>query len=208
MELTPALAEQLASLTATLEDPDVDLQAGVRTLGDSVRETVDSFLGVSLTMVVDGYPFTVTTLDATIAAAGIGTSLRFPVPVRDGAPVPTVGTPVETGASGSVVVFYARNPGAFVDLAADITYAQRWSMGSVVLDADVQPAGGGGGGLGAQLERLSVLHQAVGVLLGRGDTLEGARGELERRAVSGGVDVRTAAVDVVASTAPWPPSRT
>ena len=63
-ELTLALTADLAALTIALDDPDVDLEAGVRALGDSVRGTVDSVLGVSLTVVVDGYPFTVTALAA------------------------------------------------------------------------------------------------------------------------------------------------
>lgn len=187
MELTPALTADLAVLTAAADDPDVDLEASVRGLADRVRRTVGSFLGVSFTVVVDGYPFTVTALDDPTSLPTIGASLRMSIPVRG------------PGPPASVLVFYAATPGAFVDLAADITHARRPSAGAVVLDADLQPPGDG---LGWQLAGLSLIHQAVGVLIARGDTPEAARAELERRAVSGGVDVRTAAADVVASTAP------
>ncbi len=201
MELTAALASRLADLTAALDDPTVDLESTVRTLGRSARSTVDSFLGVTLTVVVDGYPFTITALDAASEATAIGTSLRVPVPGRGGEPELTPVAPAGTGELGSVVVFYAGAPGAFVDLAADITHAQRLPLDAVVLDADLQsPAPGLG------LDELSTIHQAVGVLIARGHTPEAARVELERRAISGGVDVRTAAVVVVASTEPPPRS--
>jgi hypothetical protein len=204
VELTPALTADLAALTAALDDPDVDLEAGVNALGDSVRGTVESLLGVSLTVVVDGYPFTVSTLDGAEGADGapvrVGSSLRMPIPVGDAELVSAAVTPWGGAPPASTLVLYAATPGAFVDLAADLTYALQWPVGVVVLDADLHPAGGGG--LGAQLEGLSVIHQAVGVLIGRGDTPEGAWVELVRRAVSSRVDVGTAATDVVASTGP------
>ena len=216
MELTAALIADLAALTAALDDPDVDLEAGVRALGDSVQGTVDSLLGVSLTVVVDGYPFTVTALAAgvvpgtTVSRGGvaaptrIGASLRLPVPTL--AVVSTAGT-IPGGVAAGTVVFYAATPGAFVDLAADISHARWRPEDAVTLDADLGVdlwAEQAGGGLG----ELSTIHQAVGVLIARGDTPQTARVELERRAASSGVDALTAAAaDVVASTAPWPPAR-
>ena len=101
-------------------------------------------------------------------------------------------------------MFYAATPGAFVDLAADISHARRRPEDAVILDADVEVdlwAPQAGGGLG----ELSTIHQAVGVLIARGDTPQTARVELERRAASSGVDALTAAADVVASTAPARP---
>lgn len=187
MKLTPALTAQLAAL----EDPDVDLEAAVRHLGDSARATVESFSGVSLTLAVDGYPFTITVLDATLdAATAVRASLRMPVGARTGTQ------------SATIVVFYAATPGAFVDLAADITHARGTPVGAVVLDKDlrVPPPGGG-------LAELSAIHQAIGVLIARGNTPHLARSELERRASSSGVDLVTAATDVLASTAPSSPCR-
>ena len=190
VKLTPALTAQLAVLTAALDDPDADLVAAVRHLGDSARSTVESFLGVSLTIAVDGYPFTISAPDAALdAAMVVRASLRMPVAAQTGTQAATV------------VVFYAATPGAFVDLAADITHVRTGSVGAVVLDEDLQfppPRGG--------LAELSAIHQAVGVLIARGNTPHQARSELERRASRCGVDLVTAAAGVLASTGPSSPS--
>lgn len=191
VKLTPALAAQLAVLTAALDDPDVDLDAAVRHLGVSAQAAVESFLGLSLTLAVEGYPFTISAPDATLdAATAVRASLRIPVSTRAGTQ------------PGTIVVFYAATRGAFVDLAADITHARAGSVGAVVLDEDLQVPPPGGGPA-----ELSAIHQAVGVLIARGDNPHLARSELERRASRCGVDLVTAAADVLASTGPSSPSR-
>ena len=191
VKLTPALTAQLAVLAAALDDPDVDLDAAVRHLGDSAQATVNSFLGLSLTLAVDGYPFTISASDATLDdATAVGASLRMPVAVQTDTQLATT------------VVFYGATPGAFVDLAADITHARGGSVGAVVLDEDLQVPPPGDG-----LAELSAIHQAVGVLIARGDPPHLARSELERRASRCGVGLVAAAADVLASTGPSSPSR-
>lgn len=56
MELSRTLVVELAALTEALADPDVDLQEQVHRLGAAVRVSVSSFVGLRITIVVDGYP--------------------------------------------------------------------------------------------------------------------------------------------------------
>ena len=192
MKLTPALVADLTSLTAALDDPDVDLQCSLDRLGRTLGTAISSFLGLSMTVRVDDHPITVTTTSRTAAPATVagspvvGASISLPLPER-----------------AATVVFYAGSPGAFVDLAADVTHAWTLPPGAVVIDAQLTPdpdcdsrteVGG--------LAEFDVVHQAVGVLVGRGHLPAAAHHELDQQARTTGVDVIAAAHAILDST--WP----
>ena len=189
-----ALSAELAVLTGALADPGVDLQDQLHRLAGTVGVAVSSFLGVRMTVVVDDYPFTVTALDAAAVAGPVcvpvfvGASVSFPLGSAGGA------------TTTSTVVLYATTPGAFVDLAADVTVALGLDPGVVVIDGhlgepDGAPVVSGSSGLSG----VSIINQAVGVLLGRGRLPEQARAALDAYAAATGLEVVDAAGAVLAS---------
>jgi hypothetical protein len=120
MIFSDALTAQLSTLTVALDDPGTDLQTILEVLADDLSAAVSSFLGLRMTLQPGGIPVTLTAIDADPELAA-GASLALPL-----APLTGAGT-------GGTVVFYARNPGAFVDLAADIQRVPG-PGGRVVLD--------------------------------------------------------------------------
>jgi hypothetical protein len=97
----------------------------------------------------------------------VTTSLRVPLRVDDGTGAVLVG-PVR-------VTFYATRPGAFTDLAADLAHAQGLDPDRLELDRDRPPRTGSDM---RGLERLSIIHRAVGVLIARGVDPEAAHAHL------------------------------
>lgn len=131
----------------------------------------------------------------------------------------TTSTPVVVGASvavrlgpaphldtASTVVFYAATPGAFVDLAADAAAgagAAERDPGAVVLDVHLDDPDGARPASGVTgLPEAAVINQAIGVLIGRGDTPEQARAKLNAHAVNTGRGVVDTARAVLATTLP------
>jgi hypothetical protein len=89
---------------------------------------------------------------------------------------------------------YARRPGAFVDLAADLSWLGGDGLSSVPLDdalgvdLDSSPTG---------LAQASTINQAIGILIERGFNPAEARGELDDLAARSHRDLSTAAQSVV-----------
>ena len=191
---TDALTAQLSVLTAALDDPGTDLETILEVLVDDLSAAVSSFLGLTMTLQLDGCPLTLTTMDADLALTA-GASLTLPVGrSTDGAP-------------GCTVVFYARHPGAFVDLAADLHRVHDLD-GDVYLDGHLPSAGDQPCRSGITgLAELSVVNQAIGVLITRGYTPAEANAELRRRAAGTPHGVPEVAEHVLASTNAPPPHR-
>lgn len=195
MESSCPLSAELAVLTEALADPDVDLQEQMHRLGAVVRAAVSSFIGLRMTVVVEGYPFTVTTVDDSTDLVDVGASVSI-----------TLGAARRTSTTSSVVL-YASTPGAFVDLAADAV-VHRPHPGAVLVDVHlddpegVRPVSGSTG-----WAEISIVNRAVGVLIGRGHTPEQAQSTLDTRAVSSGLGAVEIARAVVASTVPPHPDR-
>jgi len=103
-----ALVEQLVALTEALDKPGTDLQAVLSVLTDDLIAAIPSFVGLAMTLCLDGNPVAITAADpgAELATAA-RTTLRLPLP-------PIAGTD-----PASQVVFYAADRGAFAALAAD-----------------------------------------------------------------------------------------
>lgn len=168
MEITDALAADLAGLGEALHEPGVDVNAALRQLGADVKAAVRSFLGLSITFRIDGESVTLTGREAEAGHAQVLSSLA--IPLRSLNPV---------GSTGQLVLYAARS-GAFVDLAADLSWATGAGLASFVLDRhrNVDLAAPPLSGLG----ELSAINQAIGVLLDEGHLPEHARAELDRRA--------------------------
>jgi hypothetical protein len=194
VDLSRALANELAVLTGALDDPEVDLQELVHRLGAVVGVSVSSFLGLRLTVVVDGYPFTLTAMGR--GAGGTG-------PVVGASVLIALATATRPGPRSSGV-FYAGTPGAFVDLAADAA-RQDPTPGAVILDAHLDdpdgehPVSGSSG-----WAEISVINQALGVVMGGGRTLAQARVVLDARAAVSGLGIVVTAAAVVAAAAAAP----
>lgn len=199
MDLPRALPDHLSALTQALDDPGTDLPTILDVLVDDLTAAVPSFLGLVMTLHQDGVAVTLATSDAN-PADGAGASLALPL------------APLISTDPASTAVFYARNPGAFVDLAAD-TRRLYGLDGQVVVDGHLprtsdppsttrspeatDPPHAAGQRAGTDppavtaapsragvtgLDDLSDVNQAIGVLLTRGYTPVEGHAELRRRA--------------------------
>jgi hypothetical protein len=125
-------------------------------------------------------PFTFSTVEDG-AADDVRTSLRLTLPgVGDGRASPSV-----------ALILYARTPGTFVDLTADLAWLTGRPPSDFALDQHLSvPAGSDAG---TYLRAASVINQAIGVLIGRGYSPGQAHRELDTQADSAGTDRHTTA---------------
>ena len=176
MNTTTGLATDLRLLTAALDEPGADIAEGLQQLAFDARTAVRSYLGLSISLSRSDPSYTCTYLDAGVLAGAIATSLRLTLPAPGASRVPS---PV-------VLTLYAGSPGAFVDLAADLAWLTARPSSEFVLDRDLPiPAGVR---TGTPLAAASVINEAIGVLIGRGDTPQQADRRLNSRAASAGTD--------------------
>ena len=182
MEITAALAADLTILTQALDDPDSDVVESVLRLARDVGSAVPSFLGLTVTVHDSDPPFTFTTLEDHVGPGHVRTSLMMAL---------------SHDAAGARVIVYAGTPGAFVDLAADLSWLARHTLAGCELDqhlilpAIASPA--------ANLHAVTAVNQAIGVLIGAGLTPEAAHRELEVRAATTDTDRLTAARVILAA---------
>jgi len=184
MIMTDELTAQLGALTVVLDEPGADLQTILDVLVDDLSAAVSSFLGLRMTLhPLDECPVTLTTMDTNPLMAGACLTL-------------SLGRPTSEAQDGTVV-FYAGNPGAFVDLAADLQRVH----GQVHLDDQLPSAGDRTDRPGITgLAEHSVVNQAIGVLITRGHIPGEAYAELRRRAADTLCSVPDAARHVLTST--------
>lgn len=181
VELPAALRADLDALTEALGEPGTDLTALVAAVTADIRVAIDSYVAMSLTLLVDGYPLTFTIMDQVAEPPAIGSSVVLPLRV------------ICAAAPGSELVLYAAKPGAFVDLVADLSYAVGIAMDAFVVDAHLEIRTGDN----SPLLELSQVNQAIGILIERGHTVDGAHTELQRRAAAGRITVHAAARAIV-----------
>lgn len=190
MEITAALAADLAVLTQTLDEPGTDIAETLRQFAADARRAVPSYLGLSLLVVRGaGLPVTITALEHGAAPSQVQTTLRMPLPREPG-----------DGVSVALILYAAR-PGAFVDLAADLCWMIGERLSAVAVDEHLlAPAAPDPSGLLPPLSVLSgsAIDQATGVLIGRGFTPAQAQRYLAAHAAESGVDVHGAADRVLA----------
>lgn len=187
MELSAALTSHIHDLSVGVADgtsPDA-----LTALAADLERAVPSYLGLQLVLRDHGHEVTLTAFDLTTTADLISTSLRLTLAA--------LGVP---GADpSSSITFYAQNPGAFVDLAADLTVAlPGHGRDGISVDDERRPSTLHPGLTGAA--ELSTINRAVGVLIGQGHHPGQAHGELERRAAAAGVTVLAFATQLVRPT--------
>ncbi|WP_024441792.1 ANTAR domain-containing protein [Mycobacterium sp. UM_WGJ] len=184
MDITAALAADLAALTEILDAPDFDLTDTLRQLAGNTKLAVGSYLGLTVMITAFGRQSTFTVLESGTELGDIVTSMRLPMP-------PAVSDPI--AGPLAVLILYAGNPGAFVDLAADLAWLTGLALSEFVLDQHRIPPRPAPGGLAAA----SLIDQAIGVLIARGYTLEHAHRELDARAQRLGVGRIGSANDIL-----------
>jgi hypothetical protein len=165
VDLSTALAADLASLSSALQDPDGSLEDRLALFADELRASFGSYLGLTITLAVDGHQIS---FSLTQRVAEAMTSLCIPLPEVAGSE------------PGSCLVLYAATPGAFVDLAADLAWTLGVDPAALVLDQHL--AVPGSSNVVSGLQEHAVINQAIGVLIEDGHTPESGRTELRRRA--------------------------
>ncbi|WP_239309732.1 MULTISPECIES: hypothetical protein [unclassified Frankia] len=189
MDISTAWAADLAALTESLDEPGTDISQTLRQLAADTKTAVHSYLGLSAMFSVGGRRLEFTALEEDAEPEEIRASLRISLPTN------VSGT--EDPAATASLILFAATPGAFLDLATDLS----WLAGSLdtaafVLDEDLTvppdpdtPSG---------LKALSTVDQAIGVLISQGNTLEQAHQHLDLLAAYTSVDRPTAAETILA----------
>ena len=176
VELSAAVAADLTTLTEGLDAADTDLAQTVQQLAATAKGAVSSYLGLSITVTTSGRRVTLTALEDFVKAEDILTSLRVPLGVaethRDTHAHP--GRTKTLTMPGMELILYAGNPGALIDLAADLSWLTGRELSGFVLDAHPIVAEHND-----ELVRTSWINQAIGVLIGRGYTPEHAAREVD-----------------------------
>jgi hypothetical protein len=182
VDLPHPLASHLHDLIESIGTGDDSLPGSLDALTSHLRTAVSSYLGFRLTLVVDRWPITLTAF-AAIDGERPTTSLRLYLSSQ--------GTGFDPD---SQIVFYASNPGAFVDLAADSEYLDRQRAvdgdghrPAVALDIDLPPVTLVSGFIG--LREYTTINRAIGVLIERGDQPADAQATLHRDASARGLAI-------------------
>ena len=171
MDEVVALRDALHQLAAA-----ADLEGGLASLLADLRKASPSSVGLEVTTVVAGQDVRVAHFLPGIRATDVASSLQVPLRAE---------SQQGTSLSGPVrVTFYATRPGAFVDLAADLAHAQGLPLDRLEL-GETRPASTAAGVRG--LERVSVIHRAVGVLIAQGVPPDAAQDQLAADAEAVGV---------------------
>lgn len=185
MDISTPLATDLRNLLRVLDLPDLDVERSLLALRYDVQLSVASFVGLTLRVGVAGQRVTLTSVDES-QLDSIASSLALPVPMTSSV------------APAAELVLYASKPGAFVDLAADVTFALQSPSGEVRIDQHL-PRGAIHSGLEG-VEEMAMVSRAVGVLIGRGLTPEEARDHLDRKALRSGLEVFQVAAYLLSTT--------
>ncbi len=189
VEVPPELIEGLTLLSDALDDPIVDLEAILSVLTDDLVSAIPDYLGLIITLHIDGNPVIISTLDGARSGEARASLLLSLLPVGP------------TAASGSVA-FFSGAAGAFIGLADDA----RWIFnlkGAPVLDRHLTTGLNGSASAGIQgLLAHTNINQAIGVLIEEGHTPDGARDELTRRSRSSGRSLPETAMELLDDMAP------
>lgn len=184
MEITDTLAADLAILCEALDDAEADITESLRRLAADAKAAVRSYLGLTLVGGTPTFPLELNVMDSAAAAVDVVSSLLMPLhdDAHDDA-VPSLS-----------VIMYAGAAGAFIDLAADLSWLTGRRLTDFALDRHLSlPARPDTAG---SLHATSVINQAIGVLVGQGHTPEQAEAEIAVRAAAAGHS-RSHAADVI-----------
>jgi len=172
MDISANLAAALALLTEDLDDDHarIDIAASLDRVAADMAAAIPSYVGLTVTQRDTTPPFTLTAMEDGADPEAVRSSLLFPLP--------------DDGTVALDLILYAASPGAFVDLAADLAWMLGRPLTDFVIDAHLRPPPEPD--YGQSLHVMSVINQAIGVLVGRGYGLGAARRELDVRAAGAG----------------------
>lgn len=184
MHITQALSVDLALLTRAVDRPEIDIVQTLHQFAVDARIAVRSYLGLSLIAACDEPPFTFTALEEHATPGDIRSSLLMP-------------QTVDRTDNAAILVLYAARAGAFVDLAADLSWLTGVDLSDYCLDQHLstiavhctEPT----------VHTNSVINQAIGVLIGRGHLPEEAHKRLTAQAVEVGTHRYAAAVHILST---------
>ena len=212
MDISTALINDLSDLCSDLESCAVTAIDAVGALSRDLHLAVRSHLGWQLILP----PIALTVFAPGVVRSDIGASLHLPLDALNGST--QLGRPdPEAAPRGGAVTFYASKPGAFVDLAADVSYAlevtdpdarrtnQTVPASGIRLDQDLEPTTLTSGLVGAAV--VSTVNRAIGVLIARGYEPDQAQDELSRRATHAGVGVLVSAAQLLRTCSSNTPNR-
>jgi hypothetical protein len=194
VDLPAAVLAQLQDLAASIGQDDHDLSDSLAGLIAALRSTAASYCGFQLTLCQNQWPVTLAAFTGG-SDIPIRTSLRLPLALVSRRFVPE-----------SRAIFFAGTPGAFTDLATDLSHALGdvhveqtpatdrreasthvdGQRPAIELDADVPPLSRESGLTGRA--ELAVLNRAIGMLVARGHDIEHAHQLLRRDAAAAGVE--------------------
>jgi hypothetical protein len=196
VDLPAAVLAHVQDLTASIGRDDRDLSDTLVALTTALRSTATSYCGFRLTIVENQWPVTLAAF-TNGDHEPVSTSLRLPL-----------GLVSRTVDGASRVVFYAGTPGAFTDLAADLSHALggipvdgrsptanhdghpgthlNGHRRVIELDVDLPPVSHRSGLTG--LTELTLLNRAIGILVDQGHDIEQVHHMLRRDAAAAGVE--------------------
>jgi len=173
VEITAALAADLAILSEALVETDADILEAFRQLAVDVNVAVRSYLGLAVIARDSTFPLTLTAMEPFTHRDDVVSSLLMPLSDHD----------LDRHDPQLVVILYAGRAGAFVDLAADLAWLSGRPLSDFTLDQHLslpEPDSQ------IDVRGSSVVNQAIGVLIGRGYTPAQAALEIDARAAAAG----------------------
>ncbi len=187
VEITAALAADLDVLAVALDDPALDLQTHLHHLVADVRMAVHSYLGLTMTVRAGGSQLHVAVWEDGARQEDARSSLMVTLPAVERLGIAEAGE----------LLLYAGKSGAFVDMAADLSWLTGKHLTDFVLDEHLSAVDAAG--KLPDVAASSTINQAIGVLLGAGFTAADAVVELDRRAVDAGTDRVWSATQLLAA---------
>jgi hypothetical protein len=187
VEITAAVAADLAALTEALDEPDADFAMLLHQLAADAKVAVGTFVGLTIRMITGDQPSNLTVFEDGAVSGDVKASMLIPMHgIVDGAQAETT----------IDLILYAGAPGAFTDLAADLAWLSGLDLVDFTLNQHlIIPERDEVDGLFAR----SLIDQAIGMLIARGSTPEQAERELAARAVRDGLDRHIAARQILTS---------
>jgi hypothetical protein len=188
---SPGLLAELELLTQALDLPGADVAETLTRLAANAQTAVDSYLGLTIAITANRSPFDVTVLKQGTRPDDIHASVLVPL-----SSVADASSPL----ASVVLILYAGTAGAFIDLAADLSWITGRPLTDFRLDANRDLPSNYTDQ--TSMSTMSTINQALGVLIGDGFSPEQAERDLHARAVTAGIDLLGAATLILAAVGP------
>jgi hypothetical protein len=190
VEITAALAADLAILSQALDESAGDIADALHQLAADVSLAVRSHVGLTVIARNAASRLTLTAMAPFARPVDVASSVMIPLSDASAA---------EAGLR-FVVILYADRPGAFIDVVADLCWLTGRPVSSFAIDQHLrlpaEPDSHSG------LAGSPLINQAIGVLIGRGYTPEQAAAEIDTRAAAAGHTRAEAATMILAGLHP------